>query len=111
MALPSELSDEQIERMSRSALEAAVALEVAVKEVRPFIGEFYPGPDDTAESVYKKALEMSGINLAGIDGTELRAMCRLLAETGGAGGKLAGDRAIRHEPNPAMSALARIGRR
>ena len=104
----SELTCEQIERLSRSALEEAAAIEIAIREIRPITGEFFPDPDDDAVSVYRKALEMAGVKLEGIDPSEFRAMVRLLAETGGAGGKLAGDRAIRHEPNPAMAVLARV---
>lgn len=107
-----ELSDQQIEKMSRSALQQAAAVEIAVRECRPVVGEIFPDDGDTAETIYEAALGLAGVSLEGIAPSEYRAMVRLLAETGGKGVEhMAGDAAPRHQPNPAMSAIDRIGRR
>lgn len=89
----SDMTDEQIQRMTRETLQDAAAIEVACKEVAPIMGEYFPKQDDTAESIYRAALDACGVKLDGIEPDSLRAMVRLMVEN--RTGKMAGDAAPR----------------
>lgn len=72
--------DEAAEAMSKAALQKALDLEVAEREVFPIVGEVFDLK--SAEDVYRYALNECGIDLEGIDPSAFRAMVRLLDGNG-----------------------------
>lgn len=72
--------DEATEAMSKAALQKALDLEVAEREVFPIVGEVHNCR--TAEEVYKFCLEQCGIDLEGVDPSAYQGMVRLLDGNG-----------------------------
>ncbi|MDE2434728.1 MAG: DUF2213 domain-containing protein [Sphingomonadales bacterium] len=58
------------------------AIEIAKSEVAPFVGEVLG--HDSAESIYKLALDQAEIDLKGVPTTAYRAMVKMLPKPGGA---------------------------
>lgn len=72
--------DEAVEAMSKAALQKALDLEVAEREVYPIVGEVHNLK--SAEDVYRYCLTECGIDLDGIAPSAFRAMVRLLDGNG-----------------------------